>query len=113
MASLLLGPILRHIGEIDATVWVEADSACDVEILGRRERTFRVNDRDYAIPTIERLEPSRAARTSTKLFQGALVSTRTASTPPRKRGPNARTSPWRRTRTQPVEPRGGLSMLLA
>src|SRR5206468_183726 len=32
-----------------AAVWVEADAACEVEILGRRERTFAVAGDHYAL----------------------------------------------------------------
>ena len=34
-AELLLGPMLRHTGETDATVWVETSGPAEVEILGR------------------------------------------------------------------------------
>ena len=42
MADLVLGPILRHVGERDATVWVETDAACEVEVLDATEQTFCV-----------------------------------------------------------------------
>ena len=32
--QLLLGPLLRYVGERDATVWVETDRPCEVEVLG-------------------------------------------------------------------------------
>ena len=35
MAELVLGPLLRYVGETEATVWVETDEPCEVEILGR------------------------------------------------------------------------------
>ena len=31
--SLVLGPLLRYVGESEATVWVETDGACEVEVL--------------------------------------------------------------------------------
>ena len=37
MPSLVLGPLLRHVGEHDATVWVETDAACTVEVLGHTD----------------------------------------------------------------------------
>ncbi len=40
--DLVLGPLLRYVGASDATVWVEADATCEVEVLGRRSRTFHV-----------------------------------------------------------------------
>ena len=57
MAQLILGPLLRHIGATDATVWVETDTPCEVDILGRRERTFHVEGHHYAIVSVEGLEP--------------------------------------------------------
>ena len=57
MADLLLGPLLRYVGETEATVWVEADSPCEVEVLGRCEPTFTVEERFYALVRIEDLEP--------------------------------------------------------
>src|SRR5918994_6514578 len=49
MPSLVLGPLLRYVGETEAVLWVETDSACEVEILGSRERTFCVCDHHYAL----------------------------------------------------------------
>ena len=43
MADLVLGPLLRYVSETEATVWVETDEPCEVEVLGRREPTFRVD----------------------------------------------------------------------
>jgi hypothetical protein len=59
MADLLLGPLLRYVSDSEATVWVETSEQCEVEILGRREPTFRVNDHHYALVRIEELEPDR------------------------------------------------------
>ncbi len=49
MPKLVLGPLLRYTGEADATVWVETDAACEVEVLDCSSRTFRVGDHHYAI----------------------------------------------------------------
>ncbi|HET7052310.1 MAG TPA: alkaline phosphatase D family protein [Solirubrobacterales bacterium] len=57
MADLVLGPLLRYVSETEATVWVEADSPCEVEVLGRREPTFTVEEHFYALVRIEGLEP--------------------------------------------------------
>jgi hypothetical protein len=57
MADLVLGPLLRYVGETEATVWVEADAPCEVEVLGRREPTFTVEEHHYALVRIEGLEP--------------------------------------------------------
>jgi hypothetical protein len=58
MADLVLGPLLRYVGETEATVWVEADSPCEVEILGRTEPTFTVEERHYALVRLEGMEPA-------------------------------------------------------
>jgi PhoD-like phosphatase len=57
MPDLLLGPLLRYVSETEATVWVETGEACEVEVLGRRERTFGVAGHHYALVRIEDLEP--------------------------------------------------------
>jgi hypothetical protein len=56
--KLLLGPLLRYVGETEATIWVETDAPCEVEILGRREPTFTVEEHHYALVRIEGLEPA-------------------------------------------------------
>jgi hypothetical protein len=57
MAKLLLGPMLRYAGRRDATIWLEADGPCEVEVLGSRTQTFQVDGRHYAIVAITGLEP--------------------------------------------------------
>jgi PhoD-like phosphatase len=57
MGNLVLGPLLRYVGETEATVWVETDAPCEVEVLGRREPTFTVEEHFYALVRIEGLEP--------------------------------------------------------
>jgi hypothetical protein len=49
MASLVLGPLLRYVGRTTATVWVEADAACEAEVLGQTARTFEVSGHHYAL----------------------------------------------------------------
>ena len=56
MRELVLGPMLRYVGEREAVIWVETDAACEVEILGTRERTFRVCGHHYALVYIADLE---------------------------------------------------------
>jgi hypothetical protein len=58
--ELTLGPLLRYAGETDATVWVETDSACEVEILGHKMRTFEIEGHHYALVQITDLEPGNA-----------------------------------------------------
>jgi hypothetical protein len=57
MPSLVLGPLLRYVGETEAVLWVETDSECEVEVLGSRERTFCVCDHHYALVCCGDLEP--------------------------------------------------------
>jgi len=55
MPELVLGPVLRYVGSDEATVWVETDAACVVEVLGHRERTFTVEGHQYALVCIRGL----------------------------------------------------------
>ncbi|HZE04890.1 MAG TPA: alkaline phosphatase D family protein, partial [Solirubrobacteraceae bacterium] len=57
MAQLILGPLLRFVDEHSATVWVETDGPCEVEVLGRRASTFHVSGHHYALVEIDGLEP--------------------------------------------------------
>ena len=54
---LLLGPLLRHVDPVSATVWVETDRPCEVTVLGRRARTFCVSGHHFALVVVEGLEP--------------------------------------------------------
>jgi hypothetical protein len=54
--ELILGPLLRYVSETEATVFVETDEPCEVEILGRTEPTFRVEGHHYALVRIEGLD---------------------------------------------------------
>jgi hypothetical protein len=60
MSELVIGPLLRYVSETEATVFVESDAACEVEVLGRREPTFRVEGHHYALVRIEGLEPGHS-----------------------------------------------------
>ena len=55
--ELVLGPLLRYVAETEATIWVETDRACQVEILGRQARTFEVAGHHYALVVIGDLLP--------------------------------------------------------
>jgi len=59
MASLILGPLLRHIGPEDATIWVETDAACEVDVLGHTAKTFHVEAHHYGLVVVDGLEPGR------------------------------------------------------
>jgi PhoD-like phosphatase len=62
VARLLLGPLLRHVGERDATVWVETDSACEVAVRAGKARawanTFSVAGHHYALVVLTGLQPA-------------------------------------------------------
>ena len=53
--SLVLGPLLRYVGRTQATLWVETDRACDVDVLGHVARTFEVRGHHYALVALRDL----------------------------------------------------------
>jgi hypothetical protein len=57
MAEVIVGPMLRYLGEHEATVWVETDGPCEVEVLGSRARTFSVEGHHFAVVAVTGLEP--------------------------------------------------------
>lgn len=57
MPDLILGPILRYAEETEATVWVETDTACEIEVLGCRSQTFHIEGHHYALVHVSGLEP--------------------------------------------------------
>lgn len=54
---LVLGPLLRYVGETAATIWVETDRAGRVEILGHQARTFEVAGHHYGLVVVDGLRP--------------------------------------------------------
>jgi hypothetical protein len=60
MTELVLGPVLRHVGDDEATVWVETDGPCEVEILDHAARTFEVAGHHYALVVLAGLAPGSA-----------------------------------------------------
>ena len=57
VATLVLGPLLRHVDEDSATVWVETDAPCEVRVLGSIARTFTVAGHHYALVACDGLQP--------------------------------------------------------
>ncbi|WP_132430105.1 alkaline phosphatase D family protein [Pseudonocardia endophytica] len=55
--TLLLGPVLRHVDETSAQVWVQVDRPCRVEVLGCSADTFEVCGLHYALVGVTGLEP--------------------------------------------------------
>ena len=49
MPQLVLGPVLRYVDETEATVWVETDGPCEVEVLGCTAKTFQVAGHHYSL----------------------------------------------------------------
>jgi hypothetical protein len=60
LARLLLGPLLRYVDATRATVWVETDGPCEVEVLGHRAPTFTVCGRHFGLVAVADLEPGTA-----------------------------------------------------
>ena len=69
---LILGPLLRHAGETEATVWVQTSAPCEVSVGGARERTFTVEGHHYALVRVTGLEPGSATPYEVAL-DGAVV----------------------------------------
>lgn len=61
MPRLVLGPLLRHVGMSDATIWVETDGACTVEVRSGgcigSTRTFAIGGHSYAMVVLRGLRP--------------------------------------------------------
>ena len=55
MPGLVLGPIVRYVDERVATIWLQAEAACEVEVLGVRERTWCVEGLYFALVAVEGL----------------------------------------------------------
>jgi PhoD-like phosphatase len=79
---LLLGPLLRHVDPVSATVWVETDRRCEVEVLGRRARTFEVGGHHYALVLVEDLEPGSSTPYDVRLDGELVWPEPTSSFPP-------------------------------
>jgi hypothetical protein len=77
MAGLVLGPMARWAGTTEATVWIEADAPCEVEVRpegapAARERTFAVAGHHYAIVRVDGL-PEDAATPYAVALDGDVV----------------------------------------
>jgi len=79
---LLLGPLLRHVDPVSATVWVETDRACVVDVLGRRARTFCVGGHHYALVVVEDLEPGSSTPYEVRLDDVRVWPPERSSFPP-------------------------------
>jgi hypothetical protein len=72
VASLLVGPLLRHVAETTATIWVETDAPCTVEVLGHTEPTFKACGHHYALVRVEGLQAGQEVAFQVRL-DGELV----------------------------------------
>ena len=82
MARMLLGPLLRYVDGTRATIWVETDAPCEVEVLGHTARTFCVNGRHYAIVVVTGLEPDSTTPYAVALDGEAAWPPRGYASPP-------------------------------
>jgi hypothetical protein len=57
--ELLLGPVLRHVSETEATIWVETDVACEVTVVGTTTPTWCVCGHHYALVELADLVPDQ------------------------------------------------------
>src|SRR3954471_11576879 len=80
--TLLIGPLLRHVDPVSATVWVETDRSCEVSVLGRSTRTFCVGGHHYALVVVEDLEPGSTTRYDVRLDGVQVWPPATSSFPP-------------------------------
>ena len=91
-------PALRR--QHDATVWVETDQPCEVEVLGRRARTFAVCGHHYAL-VVHRGPRARRPTTPTR---SRSTATRPGPTPTRRRSRRRPSAPARATTTTCASP---------
>jgi PhoD-like phosphatase len=70
--ALVLGPMLRYAGRTEATVWVEVDRSCEVEVLGHTARTFEVYGHHYALVSLTDLPEASILEYEVRL-DGAAV----------------------------------------
>lgn len=55
--TLVLGPLLRHVDETSALIWVETARPATVRVLGAEAATFTVHGHHYALVAVDGLEP--------------------------------------------------------
>lgn len=72
MPALILGPMLRHTDDSCATVWVETDGPCEVEVCDAHAATFAVSGHHYALVVIEGLTAGEHREYQVRL-DGAVV----------------------------------------
>ena len=88
-AHLLLGPMLRFVDDTSATIWVEADRACEVTVRRADDQvplaathTFRVHGHHYALAVVEGLEPGSTTAYEVELDHRTVWPEPDATSPP-------------------------------
>ncbi len=85
-AALLVGPLLRYADETSATVWVETDRACTVEIVIGDDvsgaPTWSVHGHHYALVCVDRLAPGSTNEYAVTLDGHRVWPTERAGFPP-------------------------------
>jgi hypothetical protein len=59
---IILGPVLRHVDDRSATIWLETDGPCEIAVLDARTRTFCVGNHHYGLVVVDALEPGSINR---------------------------------------------------
>ena len=88
--TLLLGPVLRHVSDTTALVWVQTDCAGTVEVLGCSARTFAVQGYHYALVMVAGLTPDTVTEYDVRIDRQLVWPLADSSFPPsviRTRGP--------------------------
>jgi hypothetical protein len=76
-ARIVVGPLLRYVGETEATIWIETDRPCQVQIQAEGARsepqpTWGIHGHHYALVVVTGLQPGTATPYSVEL-DGALA----------------------------------------
>src|SRR3954454_20211769 len=82
MPALVIGPLLRYVGENCAVIWVETDGPCEVTVLGCTEPTFHVEGHHYALVRIEGIEPGTLHEYTVELDGGQVWPPANSEFPP-------------------------------
>ncbi|OZM73428.1 phosphodiesterase [Amycolatopsis antarctica] len=67
MTELLLGPMLRHVDEDSATLWVETSAPCRVVVGAAAADTFEIEGHHYAVLVLTELRPGTSTSYEVRL----------------------------------------------
>lgn len=90
MPSLVLGPLLRHVDKVSATIWVEVDGTCRVSVTAADSEsaglgdanTFHIGGHHYALVFVEGLEPGSITPYEVRLDDAVVWPLADSSRPP-------------------------------